>query len=100
MYEGNHWINIAAHDLPGIILIRYGSLIPHIELAQSTVFMDWNNIELVVFANKNETAKGYFYFHNSQEIVGLQAQYLNNEWKITNDLSNEQKIFSISEFDE
>ena len=49
VYEGRQWIDIKAGELPGIVLVKNGSVIPHIALAQSTEFMDWTEIELMVF---------------------------------------------------
>jgi alpha-D-xyloside xylohydrolase len=49
VYQGSEWIKLEAGELPGIILIRNGSVIPHIELAQSTEFMDWEKVEMVAF---------------------------------------------------
>ena len=54
-YPGKQWHLIHAGPVPGILLVRSGSIIPHIELAQSTAFMDWSNIEMIAFGNN---AKG------------------------------------------
>jgi alpha-D-xyloside xylohydrolase len=55
-YSGG-WQNIEAGPIPAIILVRNGTVLPHIALAQSTSQMDWSNIELKVFADGN-TASG------------------------------------------
>jgi len=55
---GGGWHNIAAGQIPVVMLVRDGAAIPHIKLAQSTSRMDWKNIEMVVFADKAETAHG------------------------------------------
>ncbi len=36
--------------MPIVILVRSGAVIPHIKLAQSTMQMDWSNLELVSYA--------------------------------------------------
>ena len=56
-YAGG-WHNIEAGEIPVVMLVRDGAVIPHIKLAQSTMQMDWSNIELVVFAEKVEKAQG------------------------------------------
>jgi alpha-D-xyloside xylohydrolase len=56
-YKGG-WHHIAAGDIPIIALIRSGSVIPHIKLAQSTAFMDWSKIDLKVFADEDGNADG------------------------------------------
>jgi alpha-D-xyloside xylohydrolase len=39
-------------------MVRSGSMIPHIALAQSTDKMDWSKLELVVYGKKAADAKG------------------------------------------
>ena len=49
------WYNIEAGKIPIVVLVRDSSIIPHIRLAQSTMEMDWSNIELKVYSkNKSE----------------------------------------------
>lgn len=38
------WQKIAAGDIPCVILVRKGAVIPHIPLAQSTSEMDWSKV--------------------------------------------------------
>jgi alpha-D-xyloside xylohydrolase len=56
-YEGG-WHHIASGDIPVIAMIRAGSVIPHIKLAQSTEFMDWSKIDLRVFSDESGNADG------------------------------------------
>jgi alpha-D-xyloside xylohydrolase len=51
VFEGRQWHLMQTGSLPGILLVRSGSIIPHIELAQSTAFMDWSKIEMIAFGN-------------------------------------------------
>ena len=44
VYEGGYQ-TIEASKIPAIILVRDGSLIPHVPLAQRTDEIDWNKIE-------------------------------------------------------
>ncbi len=44
------WHTIDAGKTPIVVLVRDGSVIPHIALAQSTMQMDWSTLELVVYA--------------------------------------------------
>jgi alpha-D-xyloside xylohydrolase len=57
VYAGG-WHNIAAGQIPVVMLVRDGAVVPHIKLAQSTAQMDWSNIELVVFAANSQNAQG------------------------------------------
>ena len=56
-YEGG-WHPMEAGRIPIVMLVRDGSVIPHIQLAQSTTDMDWSHLELVVFAAQAGEAKG------------------------------------------
>ncbi|MDH7599035.1 MAG: alpha-xylosidase [Sedimentisphaerales bacterium] len=52
------WHNIQAGQIPVIMLVRDGAILPHIALAQSTVQMDWSRMELVVFSTDPNLAEG------------------------------------------
>ena len=52
------WHNIVAGQIPVVMLVREGAVIPHIKLAQSTAQMDWSNIEMVVYAATAQNAQG------------------------------------------
>jgi alpha-D-xyloside xylohydrolase len=52
------WHNIQAGQIPVVMLVRDGAVIPHMKLAQSTAQMDWTNIEMVVYAAVAQTARG------------------------------------------
>jgi alpha-D-xyloside xylohydrolase len=58
-YEGAQWHEIEAGEIPAVILVRGGSVIPHIRLAQSTSQMNWEEIELLVYGADFSTAQGY-----------------------------------------
>ena len=51
-YEGAGWHRIWAGEIPIVMLVREGTAIPCLELAQSTSEMDWRRIELTVFAGE------------------------------------------------
>jgi len=50
--------SIPAGQIPVVMLVRDGAVIPHIKLAQSTAQMDRSSIEMVVFASQAQSAKG------------------------------------------
>ncbi|MBR5326879.1 MAG: alpha-xylosidase [Prevotella sp.] len=52
---------IEAGDIPAIILVRDGSLIPHAPLAQRTDQIDWNAIELKPYKADATTCTGLFF---------------------------------------
>lgn len=57
VYSGG-WHKLKAGPIPAIILVKEGSIIPHIKLAQSTMQMDWSTLELVSYTTKSITAEG------------------------------------------
>jgi alpha-D-xyloside xylohydrolase len=52
------WHNIEAAKIPIVVLVRDGSVIPHIGLAQSTSQMDWSTLDLVVYAADAQSVNG------------------------------------------
>jgi alpha-D-xyloside xylohydrolase len=56
-YAGG-WHRIEGGEIPVVMLVRSGAVIPHIALAQSTADMDWSNLELVYFGEGEEEAHG------------------------------------------
>src|SRR3712207_9289891 len=43
-YAGGRWHSIRAGEVPAILLVRDGAAIPHIELAQSTEWIDRKSV--------------------------------------------------------
>jgi len=60
VYEGGYQ-TIEADKIPAIILVRDGSLIPHVPLAQRTDQIDWNAIELKVYKADAATCTGLLF---------------------------------------
>ena len=57
VYEGG-WHRIEAGSLPIIMLVRDGSVLPHLKLAQSTSEMDWSRMSLKVYSADKKQAEG------------------------------------------
>lgn len=57
VYEGG-WHRIEAGSLPIIMLVRDGSVLPHLKLAQSTAEMDWSKMGLKVYSADKKQAEG------------------------------------------
>jgi alpha-D-xyloside xylohydrolase len=83
-YSGG-WQQIAAGKIPAIILVRDGTVIPHIALAQSTLQMDWSKIELVVFAKDAPAAKGLIFLPGDRELHELTLTQENGAFKLVRD---------------
>ena len=56
VYEGG-WHRIEAGSLPIIMLVRDGSVLPHLKLAQSTAEMDWSKMNLKVYSADKKQAE-------------------------------------------
>jgi alpha-D-xyloside xylohydrolase len=83
-YAGG-WQTIAAGEIPEIILVRDGTVLPHIALAQSTMQMDWSKIELVVYAKEAATAKGSVFLPGDREPQSLTLTKQDGAFKLSED---------------
>ena len=83
-YAGG-WQKIAAGEIPEIILVRDGTVLPHIALAQSTAQMDWSKIELVVYAKDATTATGSIFLPGDSEAHNLTLTKNGGTFKLAND---------------
>jgi alpha-D-xyloside xylohydrolase len=97
VYEGGQWLKISVDEIPGIILVKSGSVIPHVALAQSTEFMDWSEIELVVFDEENKDQKGFFYLPNGNSI---DFEITSDEKLKVNSSAKNKMKYTVRRFDE
>jgi len=51
------WHSIEPGEIPIVMLVRKGAVIPHIKLAQSTQFMDWSELELKVYGTAGPSVR-------------------------------------------
>lgn len=94
-YEGG-WHHIEAGDIPIIALVKNGTVIPHIDLAQSTKDMDWSNLKLKVFASsETTTAKGLVYLPKGEKIETIEVTKEGNNFKLKNNSLQGKTSFSI-----
>jgi alpha-D-xyloside xylohydrolase len=94
-YTGG-WQKIKAGKIPEIILVRDGSVIPHIALAQSTAQMDWSKIELVVYAKDATTAKGLIFLPGDSAAHEINLTKSGNSFKLAADPSAGKVKWEIS----
>jgi alpha-D-xyloside xylohydrolase len=83
-YSGG-WQKIAAGNILAIILVRDGTVIPHIALAQSTLQLDWSKLDLVVFAKDATMAKGTIFLPGDSEPHELTLTKDNGTFKLDAD---------------
>ncbi len=84
VYQGG-WHHIEAGEIPIVLLVRNGSVIPHIKLAQSTVDMDWSHLELDVFATDTTKAKGLVCLPTDQVLREVNLTKRGNTFYLVND---------------
>jgi alpha-D-xyloside xylohydrolase len=84
VYAGG-WRKIEAGALPIVMLVRDGTVLPQIKLAQSTMQMDWSQLDLVVFARDAQTAKGLICLPTDNVLRELSLNKTGNTFKLAND---------------
>ena len=83
-YSGG-WNQIEAGEIPAIILVRDGSAIPEIQLAQSTMRMDWSKLALVAFAKNSKTANGLVCLPSDNMLHQISLNQAGNGFELAND---------------
>ena len=71
IYEGGYW-TIQAGNIPAVILVRDGSLIPHAPLAQRTDQINWNKIELKPYKADASRCTGLLFKPGDQAIKRIE----------------------------
>lgn len=84
VYAGG-WHDIPAGQIPVVMLVREGAVIPHIKLAQSTAQMDWSNIEMVVFAANAQNAQGLVCLPSDNLLRRVEAVRRNGVFALADD---------------
>jgi alpha-D-xyloside xylohydrolase len=67
------------------MLVRDGTVLPQIKLAQSTLQMDWSQLDLVVFARDAQTAKGLVYLPTDNVLRELSLTKTGDTFKLADD---------------
>ena len=83
-YDGGQWHEIAAGKIPIVLLVKDGSVIPHVAVAQSTADIDWKNVELRVFSTKHEPLSAKFALPEG-ELQTLELKPKGDDYELTND---------------
>ena len=71
IYEGGYQ-TIEAGEIPAIILVRDGSIIPHAPLAQRTDQIDWNQIDLKTYKVDAKVCKGLLFKPGDHQIETIE----------------------------
>ena len=97
-YEGSCWHHISAGEIPIVMLVKEGAAIPHIQLAQSTDEIDWQEIELVVFGAESSSAEGYVYLPEDDSVHRLRLEREENGYELTEDPLEGRVEWKVSEW--
>lgn len=65
-FEGGRYHQVEAGRIPIIVLVKDGSAIPHVPVAQSTQQIDWQAVEFVAYIAREEKASGLLCMPDSQ----------------------------------
>jgi alpha-D-xyloside xylohydrolase len=79
------WHNIQAGEIPIVLLVKEGTVIPHIKLAQSTAQMDWSQLELVVYARDAQTVQGLICLPANQVLHRLSLAAKDGDFALASD---------------
>ena len=71
VYEGG-WQTIQAGEIPAVILVRDGSLIPHAPLAQRTDQIQWDKIELKAYKADAKTCTGLLFKPGDKQLQTIE----------------------------
>ncbi|WP_239063835.1 alpha-xylosidase [Bacteroides sp. 51] len=75
------WNTIEAGKIPAVILVREGAVIPHAKLAQSTDKINWSDIELKVYGNK-EKSTGLICLPSDNQLTDLVLTKSGNNYQV------------------
>ncbi|HUI55397.1 MAG TPA: TIM-barrel domain-containing protein [Bryobacteraceae bacterium] len=83
-YSGG-WHNIQAGQIPVVMLVRDGAVIPHMKVAQSTAQLDWSNLEMVVFGSSPRSARGVVCLPSDNLLRRVEAVWHVDAFTLTGD---------------
>lgn len=77
------WHKIEPGEIPVVMLVRDGTVLPQIKLAQSTMQMDWSELELKVFASDADEAEGMICLPSDNQLHKIRLSVEDNQFKLT-----------------
>jgi alpha-D-xyloside xylohydrolase len=79
-YQGG-WHRIGIGEIEAIILVRAGSLLPHLAVAQSTGDLDWSQVQLRAYGSGRQ-ANGQFCLPGEGKVYPLSAAKKGKRWAL------------------
>jgi alpha-D-xyloside xylohydrolase len=84
LYAGG-WHHIEAGQIPIVMLVREGAVIPHMQPAQSTAQLDWSKLEMVVFSSGAQSAQGLVCLPSDNVLRKVDATRRGSGFALTGD---------------
>jgi alpha-D-xyloside xylohydrolase len=84
VYAGG-WSHIESDSIPSVVLVRDGAAIPHMKPAQSTAFMDWSSLELVVYTADSRNAQGFVCLPSELQLHKVILAQQGDQFRLTGD---------------
>ncbi|HVM59768.1 MAG TPA: TIM-barrel domain-containing protein [Verrucomicrobiae bacterium] len=98
-YPGG-WQKIGAGKLPVVMLVRDGTAVPQIRLAQSTMQMDWSKLDLAIFAADATNVTGLVCLPTDNILRPLTLTKQEREFKLASDPLAGQVTWNIRKGDD
>jgi alpha-D-xyloside xylohydrolase len=95
-YAGG-WHKIEAGAIPIIMLVREGSVLPHIALAQSAQQMDWTKMDLAVFAKNVTEAHGLICLPSDKQLFEIKLAKRDGVFRLAQNPLNGKIAFRVRE---
>ena len=95
-YAGG-WHRIEAGAIPIIMLVREGSVLPHIALAQSTQQMDWGKMDLAVYAKNATEADGLICLPSDNRLIEIKLAKKDRAFRLTQNPLDGKVAFKVQE---
>lgn len=97
IYEGGRWHEIAAGEIPIILLVKNHSVLPHAAVAQNTAEIDWKKIELRIFSTDRAAVSGVFALPD-ENLQTLELNPVKNSYVLKNDALSGKVKWQIDRF--
>jgi alpha-D-xyloside xylohydrolase len=94
---GGGWHRIEAGAIPIIMLVREGTDLPHIDLAQSTQQMDWTKMDLAVFAKNMTEAKALICLPSDGRLVEIKLTRKDGALRLDKNPLDGKVLFGVQE---
>jgi alpha-D-xyloside xylohydrolase len=82
-YKGG-WYNIKVGEIPIVMMVKDGTVLPHAKLAQTTKEIDWKELELRVYTSTGK-ASGKLFAPGDSKCLDITVAKNGNTLQVTSD---------------